>query len=175
MVIAYLGLGANLGDAPQTLKEAVIDLAQCPNVTPVSHSSLYRSQPYQADGPDFFNMVVSVETSLDAQRLYAICAGIETKFGRKRSYRNAPRTLDIDLLLYGDQRLASVDLVIPHPRMTERAFVLHPLLELVPDLTIPVLGAISQFLPDVAGQVIEKIATPPFCMGSFATVTSSQK
>lgn len=164
MTIAYLGLGANIGDAQQTLRDAIICLAQRAHIKVLKKSSIYQSQPIEASGPDFFNAVVCIDTTLSAQALHAICMTIETLFGRERSYRNAPRTLDIDLLLYGDCQLTTVTLQIPHPRMSQRAFVLLPLVEIAPRIMIPGLGQIEEFLPQVAEQHIEKLLSP--CYGS---------
>ena len=137
MTIAYLGLGANLGDARQTLKDAVVCLAQQHTITVLAKSSLFRTAPIDSSGDDYFNCVVKLETSLPARALLRLCHSIEVQFGRERPYRNAPRTLDLDILLYGASSIDEADLVVPHPRMTERAFVLVPLIELEPDLILP--------------------------------------
>lgn len=158
MTVAYLGLGANLGDARQTLKDTIVYLAQQPSISVIAKSSFYKSQPIDAEGPDFFNAVICIETTLIPEQLHAACAAIELEFGRERLYRNAPRTLDIDLLLYGDVHVDLPTLHIPHPRMTERAFVLLPLAELAPAIVIPGHGEIQCLLPNVSQQVIEKIA-----------------
>ena len=102
MTVAYLGLGANLGDARQTLKDTVVCLAQQHTITVLAKSSLYRTAPIDAGGDDYFNCVVKIDTTLAARQLLGLCHGIESHFGRERPYRNAPRTLDIDILLYGD-------------------------------------------------------------------------
>ena len=130
MSVAYLGLGANLGDARQTLKDAVVCLAQQRTITVLAKSSLYRTAPVDAGGDDYFNCVVKIETSLPARQLLRLCHTVEEQFGRERPYRNAPRTLDLDILLYGDSSIDEADLIVPHPRLTERAFVLVPLVEL---------------------------------------------
>ncbi len=103
------------------------------------------------------NAVVQLQTRLSAQELLAALQAIEQAGGRERSYRNAPRTLDLDLLLYGDAILASDTLTVPHPRMTQRAFVLIPLLQIDPFIVIPGQGAAHQFVPSVAAQAIRKI------------------
>ncbi len=157
MTVAYLGLGANLGDARQALKDAVVCLAQQHTVTVCGKSSLYRTAPIDAGGDDYYNCVVKIDTPLDAHELLALCQKIEHHFGRERPYRNAPRTLDIDLLLYGTHRIDSADLVVPHPRLTERAFALVPLVEIDPALEIPALGRADAFLAAVASQRIEKV------------------
>jgi 2-amino-4-hydroxy-6-hydroxymethyldihydropteridine diphosphokinase len=158
MTVAYLGLGANLGDARQTLKDAVVCLAQQHTITVLAKSSLYRTAPIDASGDDYFNCVVKLETTLPARALLRLCHVIEEQFGRERPYRNAPRTLDLDILLYGAFSIDDMDLVVPHPRMTERAFVLVPLIELEPDLIIPQRGRADAFVANVADQRIEKVA-----------------
>ncbi|KMQ81170.1 2-amino-4-hydroxy-6- hydroxymethyldihydropteridine pyrophosphokinase [Candidatus Burkholderia pumila] len=157
MTIAYLGLGANLGDARQTLKDAVVCLAQQHTITVLAKSSLYRTAPIDSSGDDYFNCVVKIETSLAARSLLRLCHLIEEQFGRERPYRNAPRTLDLDILLYGASSIDEADLVVPHPRMTERAFVLVPLLELKPELIVPQRGRANVFLESIADQHIEKV------------------
>jgi 2-amino-4-hydroxy-6-hydroxymethyldihydropteridine diphosphokinase len=159
MTIAYLGLGANLGDARQTLKDAVVCLAQQHTITVLAKSSLYRTAPIDASGDDYFNCVVKLETSLPARSLLRLCHHIEEQFGRERPYRNAPRTLDLDILLYGDSSIDEADLIVPHPRLAERAFVLVPLLELDGECIIPLRGRADAFLAVVANQRIEKVAT----------------
>ncbi|MDR5853679.1 2-amino-4-hydroxy-6-hydroxymethyldihydropteridine diphosphokinase [Caballeronia sp. LZ062] len=158
MTIAFLGLGANLGDARQTLKDAVVCLAQQRTITVLAKSSLYRTAPIDASGDDYFNCAVKLETTLPARALLRLCHQIEEQFGRERPYRNAPRTLDLDILLYGAFSIDDMDLIVPHPRMTERAFVLVPLVELEPDLIIPQRGRADAFVAGVADQRIEKVA-----------------
>ena len=170
MTLAYLGLGANLGDARQTIKDAVVCLAQHPSVTVLAKSSLYRTEPVDAGGEDYLNVVAAIDTTLDAHRLLALCLSIEQHFGRERPYLNAPRTLDLDVLLYGDETIDSPQLVVPHPRMTRRAFVLVPLAELNAALEIPGHGPVSALLPAVAGQRIEKVEV---CQCRIPTRTSS--
>jgi 2-amino-4-hydroxy-6-hydroxymethyldihydropteridine diphosphokinase len=131
-VTAYVGLGANLGDARQALHDAIQAIARLPGTTVPRTSSVYRSAPVDAAGPDFLNAVAQVETTLTAPELLAALLAIEQRAGRERPYRNAPRTLDLDLLLYGGARIASDRLTVPHPRMRERAFVLVPLAEIAP-------------------------------------------
>ncbi|MBJ9714640.1 2-amino-4-hydroxy-6-hydroxymethyldihydropteridine diphosphokinase [Burkholderia gladioli] len=159
MTLAYLGLGANLGDARQTLKDAVVCLAQQCAVTVLGKSSLYRTAPIDAGGDDYYNCAVKIETRLAARELLRLCQQIEHHFGRERPFHNAPRTLDIDILLYGDHTIDEPDLVVPHPRLTGRAFVLVPLVELDPALAIPTHGHAQAFLTAVAAQRIEKVQT----------------
>lgn len=157
MTVAYLGLGANLGDARQSLKDAVVCLAQQQTITVLAKSSLYRSTPIDASGDDYYNLVVKLETSLSAAALLALCHRIEHHFGRERPFRNAPRTLDLDIVLYGDACIAEPDLIVPHPRAFERAFVLVPLVEIDPDIAIPGHGRAAALLPAIADQRIEKV------------------
>ncbi len=132
-VRAYIGLGANLGDAAQTLRQALEGLQRSANVELVAVSALYCSAPVDAQGPDFTNAVAAVDTTLSAPDLLALLLALEARAGRERPYRNAPRTLDLDLLLYGDATIASPALTVPHPRMQERAFVLVPMAEIAPE------------------------------------------
>jgi len=162
MTVAYLGLGANLGDARQTLKDAVVCLAQQHTIAVLAKSSLYRTAPIDAGGDDY-NCVVKLETTLPVRHLLALCHKIELHFGRERPFRNAPRTLDLDILLYGDHSIDEPDLIVPHPRLTERAFALVPLIELDPALTIPQHGRADAFLAAVADQRIEKMKSPCQC------------
>ncbi len=158
MTVAYIGLGANLGDARQAIKDAIVCLAQQIGVTITAKSDLYRTAPIESSGDDYLNCAVAVETSLSARQLLALCLKIELHFGRERPYKNAPRTLDLDLLLYGNERIAEPDLIVPHPRMALRAFVLRPLADLAPELDIPGVGRVSALLHDVADQRIERVA-----------------
>ena len=129
-VLATLGVGANLGDARAAVRKAVQDLAALPQTEWRASSSLYTSAPLDADGPDYVNAVVQVWTALSPDALLAALQAIEQRAGRKRPYRNAPRTLDLDILLYGELQLTRSDLHIPHPRMWQRAFVVVPLAEI---------------------------------------------
>lgn len=156
-VLAYIGLGANLGDARTQVLGALAQLHTLPQTRLCAQSSLFRSAPIDADGDDYVNAVAQLETRLPAADLLLALQAIEQDFGRQRSYQNAPRTLDLDLLLYGSQTIASATLQVPHPRMTERAFVLIPLLQIDPLIQIPGRGAAHQFAPAVAGQVIQRI------------------
>jgi 2-amino-4-hydroxy-6-hydroxymethyldihydropteridine diphosphokinase len=132
-VDAFIGLGANLGDPLPALQRALEALARLPHTRLVRSSRTYRSAPVDAGGPDYFNAVAQLQTGLAAPELLACLQGIEAAAGRERPWRNAPRTLDLDLLLYGDARIASATLTVPHPRLHERAFVLLPLRELAPE------------------------------------------
>jgi len=163
MTVAYLGLGANLGDARQTLKDAVVCLAQQHTITVLAKSSLYRTAPIDAGGDDYFNCVVKLETTLPVRHLLALCHKIEHHFGRERPFRNAPRTLDLDILLYGDQSIDEADLIVPHPRLVERAFALVPLVEIDAAIIIPQHGRASALLEHVSDQRIEKVKGPCQC------------
>jgi 2-amino-4-hydroxy-6-hydroxymethyldihydropteridine diphosphokinase len=134
LVNVYAGLGANLGHARQSIDSAILALGKLPETLLVGRSSFYQSAPFQADGPDYTNAVVHLRTRLNAIDLLRAFQSVEDLAGRERPYRNAPRTLDIDLLLYGDGNIQSPELQVPHPRMHQRAFVLLPLSELAPEL-----------------------------------------
>lgn len=160
-VCAYIALGANLGDPVAQLQAALAAIAAHPALTLQATSSFYASAPVgYADQPDFVNAVAAVSTTLAPQPLLDALLDIEQQLGRVRTFRNAPRTLDLDVLLHGDAVLASTTLTLPHPRMHERAFVLLPLLELAPELHIPGLGPAAAFLPHVADQNLTRLAVP---------------
>ncbi|HXZ08816.1 MAG TPA: 2-amino-4-hydroxy-6-hydroxymethyldihydropteridine diphosphokinase [Paraburkholderia sp.] len=163
MTVAYLGLGANLGDARQTLKDAVVCLAQQHTIAVLAKSSFYRTAPIDAGGDDYLNCVVKVDTTLPVRHLLALCHRIEHQFGRERPFRNAPRTLDLDILLYGDHCIDEPDLIVPHPRLVERAFALVPLVEIDPALVLPRHGRADALLAAVASQRIEKLKSPCQC------------
>lgn len=136
-VTAYVALGANLGDAQAAVSQAMDALDKLPLSRVVRRSSLYRTAPVArnagpADGPDYINAVVALDTRLPALDLLDQLQALEQAAGRERSYPDAPRTLDLDLLLYGDIRIDSARLSVPHPRMAQRAFVLVPLAEIAP-------------------------------------------
>jgi 2-amino-4-hydroxy-6-hydroxymethyldihydropteridine diphosphokinase len=155
---AYVGIGANLADPRATVLAAIERLR---TLGLVAASGLYRSAPVDAAGPDFINAVACLETTLSAPDLLAALQAIEADFGRERPYRHAPRTLDLDLLLHGDTVSHTPSLTLPHPRLHLRAFVLQPLLELAPDLRAPGLGALAPYLPATAGQLVERLDSPP--------------
>jgi 2-amino-4-hydroxy-6-hydroxymethyldihydropteridine diphosphokinase len=154
---AFVGVGANLGDATATVRAALRALGQVPDTELVASSSLYRSAPVQAIGPDFVNAVAELRTALDPIALLHRLQSIEQTFGRVRSVRNAPRTLDLDLLLFGECVMQGPELVLPHPRAHLRAFVLWPLVELDPGLHLPGLGSLEPWLANAADQPIERI------------------
>jgi 2-amino-4-hydroxy-6-hydroxymethyldihydropteridine diphosphokinase len=133
-VTAYVGLGANLGDPVQAVMDAITRIAELPHTSVMRESSLYRTAPIDSGGPHYINAVVEISTRLSAPELLAGLQQIEADAGRERPYRNAPRTLDLDLLLYGNDRIDTADLQVPHPRMNERAFVLVPLSQIAAHL-----------------------------------------
>lgn len=153
---AYVGLGANLGDARLTLQAALDALAVLPDTRLVAVSSLYRSAPIDSSGPDYLNAVAALDTALEPHALLSALQAIEQVHGRERPYRNAPRTLDLDLLLHGDTCLDTPTLTLPHPRLHQRAFVLLPLAEIAPALALPGRGAVADWLPGVADQTVER-------------------
>jgi len=145
VTIAYVGIGSNLDEPRRQVLEALTELDRLPHTRVVKKSSLYRSAPMgHTDQPDFINAVARLETGLPAERLLAELQELEARHGRKRSFPNAPRTLDLDVLLFGDLTLDSPTLKIPHPRMHERAFVLKPLLEIAPELALDLAASASQ-------------------------------
>lgn len=156
-MIAYIGIGANLGDARANVEDALVRLARMPETTLQARSSLYRTAPIDSSGDDYINAIARIDTGLAAHALLDALQTIELAHGRERPYRNAPRTLDLDILLYGEQRIATPELTVPHPRLTERAFALIPLLQLDPFIAIPGCGPAHQFAPGVADQAIRKI------------------
>ena len=138
MTIAYVGLGSNLQDPVRQVETALHELDRLPSTRVVKRSSLYRTAPVgYADQPEFVNAVAQLDTGLPAEALLDELQGLEARHGRKRSFPNAPRTLDLDLLLFGDLVLQTERLTVPHPRMRERAFVLEPLREIAPHLELP--------------------------------------
>jgi 2-amino-4-hydroxy-6-hydroxymethyldihydropteridine diphosphokinase len=150
-VVATVGLGANLGDPQAALAGAIAALAALEGVKLVAQSSFYRSAPIDSSGPDYVNAVVQLQTNLIAPELLAQLQTIEQGAGRERPYRNAPRTLDLDLLLFGDASIQSPSLTLPHPRMWQRAFVLLPLAEIAPALVSAAL------LDSVKDQILERV------------------
>ena len=150
-VPAWVALGANLGDAPQTVRDAIAAIGQLPGTTLTQQSSPYRTAPVDSSGPDYINAVVEIATILTAPALLGALQAIEQAAGRERPYRNAPRTLDLDILLYGQASISSPALTIPHPCMYERAFVLVPLAEIAPGLVA------REQLENVAGQGISRV------------------
>jgi len=158
MNLAYVALGANLGDPASTVRAAFGALANLPESRIVRCSSLYRTAPVgMIAQPDFINAVLALETTLAPEALLNELFELETRFGRQRAEKNGPRTLDLDLLLYNDIFLDLPRLILPHPRLHLRAFVLQPLAEIAPTLIIPGRGSITAWLPAVANQGIVRL------------------
>ena len=149
--LAWIALGGNLGDACQSVQQAIAALESLPQTRLEAASSLYRTAPVDATGPDFINAVARLRTTLSPLALLHAVQGLEQQAGRERSYRNAPRTLDLDVLLYSGVSQETAELELPHPRMTQRAFVLVPLAEIDPEL-VP-----ATLLQAVADQAIERL------------------
>ena len=150
-VVATVGLGANLGNPQAAVAGAIASLAALDGVKLVAQSAFYRSAPIDSSGPDYVNAVVQLQTNLIAPELLAQLQTIEQGAGRERPYRNAPRTLDLDILLFGDASIQSKSLTVPHPRMWQRAFVLLPLAEIAPALVSAAL------LDSVKDQILERV------------------
>jgi 2-amino-4-hydroxy-6-hydroxymethyldihydropteridine diphosphokinase len=156
---AFIALGSNLADPAAQVRRAFEALAGLRESRLVARSSLYRTAPVgYADQPDFINAVALIETRLSAGKLLQALLEIEHGFGRVREFRNAPRILDLDLLLYDDLIHHEHGLTVPHPRMHERGFVLAPLLEIAPDCVIPGLGPAHPWLVHCLDQGVERIA-----------------
>ena len=155
---AHIGIGSNQDDPVRQVHRAFDELAGLSDTRLAARSSLYRTAPVgKLDQPDFVNAVARLETALPPAELLRELLAIEQRHGRVRGQRDAPRTLDLDLLLYGDAVLQAPGLQVPHPRMHERAFVLLPLDEVSPGLTIPGQGPVSALLRAVAGQDVERL------------------
>ena len=158
MTLAFVGLGGNLGEPSRQLEQAFDALDRLPRTKLVRRSSLFRSAPLgYADQPEFVNAVAELETELPAQRLLAELQAIEKQHGRERSFPNAPRSLDLDLLLFGSAVINAPGLTVPHARMHERAFVLLPLVEIAPLATIPGHGPAKDLLLRCKDQVVQRI------------------
>lgn len=156
--VAFIGLGSNLADPLVQVSGALEALNSLPKTRVVRSSSLYRSAPVgYLDQPEFINAVAQVETELAPRALLDALLALELECGRTRQFRNAPRTLDLDVLLYDDLVHHEHGLTIPHPQMHLRAFVLQPLLEIAPDCIIPGVGAAAEAAQRCAGQVLERI------------------
>jgi 2-amino-4-hydroxy-6-hydroxymethyldihydropteridine diphosphokinase len=158
MSLAFVALGANLADPVVQVRAGIEALAALPGSSLLRASSLYRSAPVGIRGqPDFINTVAALETELTPRALLSALFDIEARFGRRRDFPRAPRTLDLDLLLYDAETIDTPDLQVPHPRMHLRAFVLAPLLEIAPDCRIPGRGSAAAWLPAASMQRIEKL------------------
>ncbi|WP_184636721.1 2-amino-4-hydroxy-6-hydroxymethyldihydropteridine diphosphokinase [Variovorax sp. 375MFSha3.1] len=148
---AFIAIGANLGDAQAAVKAAMEAIGAIERTVVTARSSLYRSAPIESSGPDYINAVVAVRTGLTAEAFLSELQLLEEQAGRERPFPNAPRTLDLDLLMHGNSVKDTPKLSLPHPRMRERAFVLKPLAEIAPD-KVP-----RAALARVSDQVIERI------------------
>jgi 2-amino-4-hydroxy-6-hydroxymethyldihydropteridine diphosphokinase len=158
LVPAFIALGANLRDPEQQIRAAVEELAMLHDTRLMSVSSLYRSAPVgHLDQPEFVNAVAGIETALAPRALLDALLAIERRYGRVRQFPNAPRTLDLDIVLYGDVEIGEPGLTIPHPRMHERAFVLVPLAEIAPDRVVPGRGLVRDLLGDVDTSSVVKL------------------
>jgi 2-amino-4-hydroxy-6-hydroxymethyldihydropteridine diphosphokinase len=156
-VKAYIGLGANIGDPAKQIRGALDALGEIPGTRVTRASSLWRSAPIgYAAQPDFVNAVAEIETVQAPRPLLGELLAIERRFGRERSFANAPRTLDLDILLFGNDVVDEDVLKIPHPRMHECAFVLAPLLEVAPEVAIPGKGRAAELLAAIGDQKVEK-------------------
>ena len=160
-VMATVGLGANLNDPAAQVEYALAELDRLPGTRLLARSSPYASAPVgYVDQPDFVNAVAQIETTLAPRALLVALLDIEHRHGRERSFRNAPRTLDLDLLLYGNAYFHEDGLTLPHPRMTERGFVLLPLLEIAPDTVIPGHGRAADWLTRCNDQHVLPLLPP---------------
>jgi 2-amino-4-hydroxy-6-hydroxymethyldihydropteridine diphosphokinase len=158
MTVAYVGLGANIGEPRRQLETAIEELRTLSAPGNFLVSPVYRSAPMgHLDQPDFLNAVARLETGLPAEALLERLQTIERRHGRERQFANAPRTLDLDLLLYGERVLCTPQLTLPHPRMHERAFVLQPLLDLDSEISIPGKGKARDLLSICGSQAIDRI------------------
>jgi len=156
---AFIALGSNLQDPVAQVTRACAKLAELPGTRLVRQSSLYRTTPVGYDDqPDFINAVAEIATVLEPPMLLQALQALESGFGRERSFANAPRVLDLDLLFYDDRVMRTPDLILPHPRMHERGFVLFPLAEIAPDLEIPGRGRVDRLLQHCLNQGVEKLS-----------------
>lgn len=157
-VTAFIALGSNLDDPQRQVKTAICELAELPQTRLLGASSLYRSAAVgYRDQPDFVNAVAALETRLEPRALLDDLLAIERHHHRVRSFRNAPRTLDLDLILYGDCVIDEPGLTVPHPRMHERAFVLVPLAEIAPEAVVPGRGVVRDLLQTVDAASVARI------------------
>ncbi|MBU3631582.1 2-amino-4-hydroxy-6-hydroxymethyldihydropteridine diphosphokinase [Polynucleobacter sp. AP-Melu-500A-A1] len=158
MARAYIGFGGNIGDSRQLITDAIVCLAQRCELQIIAKSCFYQSAPVEAAGGDYINSVIEIDTQLTPYGLLHVCQAVEQEFGRERPYTNAPRTLDIDILSFEGIFQNETELMLPHPKITERSFVLLPLLEIAPNFFLPDFGELKAYLPKVAHQRIEKLS-----------------
>lgn len=154
----FIGIGSNLGDRAAQIDRACTEIAALPATTLVARSAHYASAPLDAPGGEYLNAVVQVRSALVPLDLLHALQAIETRHGRLRPFAGAPRTLDLDLLLYGDLVVASDELTLPHPRLHERAFVIVPLAEIAPQAIVPGRGRVVDLGAAVAAQRVAKLA-----------------
>ncbi|HEY8085307.1 MAG TPA: 2-amino-4-hydroxy-6-hydroxymethyldihydropteridine diphosphokinase [Methylophilaceae bacterium] len=155
---AFIAIGSNLQDPARQVNMAFELLADLPETQVIKRSSLYRTAPVGYDNqPDFINAVAEVSSDLTPQALLHAMLAIEAAQGRERPFPNAPRVLDLDLLLYDDRVMNTTELTLPHPRMHERGFVLYPLTEIAPDVEIPAKGNAQTLLAACSDKNIEKL------------------
>lgn len=155
--VCYLGLGGNLGHPMALFDEVVEYFRQHPSVASAKESPRYESAPVDATGPNYVNSVLEIQWQGNAEQLLAACLGLEAQLGRVRTTRNAPRPIDVDVLLVGKQTVNTNELTVPHPRMHLRRFVLEPLLQLNPAAEIPGKGLAKEYLPATLDQVVKAI------------------
>lgn len=162
-VRAYIGIGSNMDDPERHARSAAAALAALPDTEVVRCSSLYRSAPIGPIAqPDFVNAVCGVDTALPPEELMTRLLGIEREHGRARgTQKGGPRTLDLDLLLYGAEQRDDAGLTLPHPRLHERAFVLYPLHEIAPDLAVPGRGTVEELLRACGAQRVSRVQSLP--------------
>jgi 2-amino-4-hydroxy-6-hydroxymethyldihydropteridine diphosphokinase len=173
MARAFIGFGGNVGDTRQLITDAIICLAQRSVLHILAKSCFYQSAPLEAAGGDYINAVVEIDTQLSPYGLLHVCQAIEREFGRERPYTNAPRTLDLDILSFEGITQNEVELILPHPRIVERSFVLLPLLEIAPNFFLPNFGDLKDYLPKVAHQRIEKLLCRNCNCGEKAVYTQT--
>ena len=157
MARAFIGFGGNIGDTRQIITDAIVCLALRSELHILAKSCFYQRAPVEATGGDYINAVIEIETELSPYGLLHVCQAIEQEFGRERPYSNAPRTLDLDILSFEGVIQNETELILPHPRIIERSFVLLPLLEIAPNFFLPDLGELKSYIPKVAHQRIEKL------------------
>jgi 2-amino-4-hydroxy-6-hydroxymethyldihydropteridine diphosphokinase len=156
--VSFIGLGSNLGESGDQLAQAFVRLDQLPGTRLLAQSALYRSAPVgYLDQPDFVNAVAKIATTLVPQALLAALLQIERECGRERTFANAPRTLDLDVLLYDDRQIHEHGLTVPHPQMHLRAFVLLPLLDIEPECVIPAVGSAREAMLGCLEQVLDRL------------------
>ena len=157
-MLAYIGLGSNLNNPKEQIKQALIALEATTDVKVVDLSSLYQSKPVDgSQQPDYLNAVCKVDTHLTALELLKVCQRIENEQHRVREKKWGARTIDLDIIIYGAQVIASKQLVVPHPEMMNRHFVLVPLYEIEPDLKVPVLGPLKEIMDQVDTSTLTKL------------------